>query len=92
MKSYIQKAPLGSVIRISSKYHFDRNNDDWGHSFILVQKDNNGFTVLEGGWKNFPYHAERYFTWKGFANYWKDNFSYDSFFFRFRQFVLFESY
>ena len=41
-----------------------------GHSQIIVQKDSNGFTVLQGGLSASPYRNERYYTWSEYLNSW----------------------
>ena len=46
LSSYVGKAEIGSVIRISDAGSLHRE-DNYGHSMILVQKDSNGFTVFE---------------------------------------------
>lgn len=68
LKEYVTHAALGSTIRVSSATFLHRNDGNLGHSQIIVQKDENGFTVLEGGLKDYPYHAENYYTWSEFVN------------------------
>lgn len=68
LKEYVTHAALGSTIRVSSPVYLHRNDGRLGHSQIIVQKDENGFTVLEGGLKEYPYHAENYYTWSEFVN------------------------
>ena len=53
VKAYIQAAPLGSRIRIthfSSTSKDNRDNNCFGHTMVLVAKDNTAgtFTTLEG--------------------------------------------
>lgn len=67
LKAYVLNAPVGSVLRVCDKKYLHAN-DGWGHSQIIVQKDSNGFTVLEGGLSAFPYKREHYYTWDGFCN------------------------
>ncbi len=67
LKRYVSNAELGAVLRVcDKKWLHDR--DGWGHSQIIVQKDANGFTVLEGGLSNSPYRREHYYTWDGYCN------------------------
>ncbi len=67
LKEYVSKASLGSVLRIcNSQYLY--GSDGWGHSQLIVQKDANGFTVLEGGLPTWPYKREKYYTWSEYAN------------------------
>ena len=44
------------------------SSDGWGHSQIIVQKDDSGFTVFEGGLSNYPYCREKYYTWNEYVN------------------------
>lgn len=57
LKAYVSNAKLGSVIRICNSEYL-HGTDGWGHSQIIVQKDNNGFTVFEGGLSASPYCRE----------------------------------
>ena len=68
LKEYVGYAPLGATIRISSPVFLHRNDGNLGHSQIIVQKDEEGFTVLEGGLKDYPYHGENYYTWSEYVN------------------------
>lgn len=68
LKAYVSAAVLGSTIRASSAYFLHRNDGNLGHSQIIVQKDENGFTVLEGGMKEYPYCGENYYTWSDYVN------------------------
>lgn len=67
LKKYVSNAPLGSVLRICSSDYL-HGSDGWGHSQIIVQKDNNGFTVFEGGLSASPYCREKYYTWSEYCN------------------------
>lgn len=68
LKAFVSAAVLGSTIRASSEYFLHRNDGNRGHSQIIVQKDENGFTVLEGGLKEYPYCAENYYTWSDYVS------------------------
>lgn len=57
LKAYVSNAKLGSVIRICNSEYL-HGTDGRGHSQIIVQKDNNGFTVFEGGLSASPYCRE----------------------------------
>jgi len=71
----ISAAPLGSVVRInsipSSSSGFNSDNASYngmyGHSFILVAKDSNGFTALESWDSGTHCH---YYTFSDFSNGW----------------------
>ena len=67
LKAYVSNAKLGSVIRICNSEYL-HGTDGWGHSQIIVQKDNNGFTVFEGGLSASPYCREKYYTWSSYLN------------------------
>lgn len=74
LKGYINRAPLGSAIRIApSEYKYEDNNYK-GHSMILVKKSDVGFTTLEGGLSsnNGERRAVRTYTWAGFVNNWSN--------------------
>ncbi|MBQ7500802.1 MAG: S-layer homology domain-containing protein [Clostridia bacterium] len=67
LRAYVTAAGIGSVLRVcNDKYLY--SNDGWGHSQIIVYKDANGFTVLEGGLHTSPYRKETYYTWEGYCN------------------------
>lgn len=79
VRDYIQKAPVGSRIRIThygseSKDNYDANK--YGHTMVLVAKNDaaNTFTTLEAGWGN---SEARTYTYQSFVNKWtnyeKDN-------------------
>lgn len=68
LKEYVTNAALGSTIRVSSAKFLHRNDGNLGHSQIIVQVDEEGFTVLEGGLRDYPYCAENYYTWSDFVN------------------------
>ncbi len=63
LKAYVDKAEVGSVLRLSdaSSLH---GADDYGYSVIIVQKDSNGFTVFE----RVDERKETYYTWELFCN------------------------
>jgi len=63
LKEYVSSAKLGSCLRVCDSDFLHIASDGWGHSQIIVQKDSNGFTVLEGGLSNYPYCREKYYTW-----------------------------
>ena len=67
LKSYISNASLGSCLRICNSEYL-HGSDGWGHSQIIVQKDANGFAVLEGGLSASPYCREKYYTWSEYCN------------------------
>lgn len=65
-KEYISQAQIGAVIRICNSTYL-HSDDGWGHSFILVAKDNNGFTTLESVTDANDGRRERYWTYDSFA-------------------------
>ena len=67
LKSYVSNASLGSCLRICNSEYL-HGSDGWGHSQIIVQKDTNGFAVLEGGLSASPYCREKYYTWSEYCN------------------------
>ena len=67
LKSYVSNASLGSCLRICNSEYL-HGSDGWGHSQIIVQKDANGFAVLEGGLSASPYCREKYYTWSEYCN------------------------
>lgn len=67
LKAYVSQAELGSCLRICNSEYL-HGTDGWGHSQIIVQKDANGFTVLQGGLSAYPYKNEAYYTWEGYCN------------------------
>lgn len=67
LKTYVSNAALGSCLRICNSEYL-HGGDGWGHSQIIVQKDANGFTVLEGGLSAIPYCREKYYTWSTYCN------------------------
>ena len=67
LKSYVSNASLGSCLRICNSEYL-HGSDGWGHSQIIVQKDMNGFAVLEGGLSASPYCREKYYTWSEYCN------------------------
>ena len=69
LRNYVLNAALGSALRICSSEYL-HGGDGWGHSQIIVQKDSNGFTVLQGGLSASPYRNERYYTWSEYLNSW----------------------
>ena len=69
LRNYVSNAALGSALRICNSEYL-HGGDGWGHSQIIVQKDSNGFTVLQGGLSASPYRNERYYTWSEYLNSW----------------------
>lgn len=67
LKEYIGQAALGSAFRVSSARYVHRNDGGAGHTQLIVQKDEEGFTVLEGGLTERPYYREHYYTWSEFV-------------------------
>lgn len=67
LKEYVSKAALGSCLRICNSDYL-HGSDGWGHSQIIVQKDNDGFTVFEGGLTAYPYCREKYYTWSEYIS------------------------
>lgn len=65
-RNYISEARLGAVIRISTYIDGDDNNGRYKHSMILIDKDDDGFTVYEGS-VNGRVRIKSY-TWSEFAN------------------------
>ena len=68
LKQYVSEASLGSCLRICNNDYLHVNSDKKGHSQIIVQKDSNGFTVLEGGLSSEPYRREHYYTWSEYMS------------------------
>ena len=73
LQEYISKSPLGAVIRICNEENLS-GNDSKGHSQLLVQRDENGFTVIEGGSSIAPHHREHYYTWESYCASWQYKF------------------
>ncbi len=67
LKEYVSNAEIGSCLRICDSEYL-HGTDGWGHSQLIVQKDSNGFTVLEGGLTNYPHCREQYYTWNEYIN------------------------
>ena len=63
LRAYVDKAPLGAVLRISDAGSLHRT-DNYGHSMIIVQKDSNGFTAFE----RTNERQEAYYTWDHFCS------------------------
>lgn len=62
LREYVSRAIPGAVLRICDcEYLY--GGDGWGHSQIIVEIDDEGFTVLEGGLHESPYKQEHYYTW-----------------------------
>lgn len=70
LKKYIGYAALGSCIRLTSYSGLFSSGDFIGHSQILVQKDENGFTILEGGMSTPGARREHYYTWSEYCRTW----------------------
>ena len=72
LKKYISCAPLGASLRICNAVNL-HSHDGYisgqpGHNQIIVQKDANGFTVVQGGLSASPHCNEQYYTWTGYCN------------------------
>ena len=67
LKAYVSNAAIGSCLRICNGEYL-HGSDGWGHSQIIVQKDDSGFTVFEGGLSSYPYCREKYYTWNEYVN------------------------
>ena len=67
LRKYVSSAALGSSLRICNSGYL-HGSDGSGHSQIIVQKDENGFTVFEGGLSSSPYRRERYYTWSEYCS------------------------
>ncbi len=63
-KRYIRAAELGANIRLEDGKGVNE------HSLILVQKDNEGFTVYHGNYNGAIYFT--YYTYEGFASHYAD--------------------
>lgn len=76
LKQYVLNAEVGSVLRVCDSQYLHAN-DGWGHSQLIVQIDNDGFTVLEGGLSAYPYRREHYYTWEDFCySRWPGKYAY----------------
>ena len=62
-RAYISQASVGAVIRISNIDYLHANSEYSGHNFVIVQKDNNGFTALESISAAPDGRRERYWTY-----------------------------
>ena len=69
VKKYISAAALGSVIRLTGSAYLNTSSGSVGHSQLLVQKDADGFTVLESNVTGGS--REKYYTWAGYVSWWK---------------------
>lgn len=72
LKKYVSNASLGSAIRICNAVNL-HSHDGYisgqpGHVQIIVQKDANGFAVLEGGLSASPHCREKYYTWNEYCS------------------------
>ena len=65
-KNFISAAPLGATVRIADTVNGDDNQGRYKHSFILIGKDSEGFTVYEGSVNGRV--RIKYYTWSAFAN------------------------
>lgn len=70
LKNHIELSSLGAVIRITNYGGLYSSADYVGHSQVLVQKDENGFTVVEGGFSASPHRREKYYTWAEYCRVW----------------------
>ncbi len=74
-KNFFTAAPLGATVRITDTVNGDDNQGRYKHSFILIGKDENGFTSYEGSVNGRV--RIKYFTWSAFANgYFGRNYRY----------------
>ena len=74
-RNFISAAALGSTIRITTYIDGDDNNGRYKHSMILIQKDEEGFTVYEGSINGRV--RIKYYTFSEFANgYFGRNYGY----------------
>lgn len=74
-RAFITEAAPGAVIRISTYIDGDDNNGRFKHSMILLQKDDDGFTVYEGSVNGRV--RIKYYTWDDFAgSYFGRNYGY----------------
>lgn len=71
LKEYIGYAALGSAIRLTNYEGLYDPYDFVGHSQVLVQKDENGFTILEGGMSCEGSRREYYYTWADYLRTWR---------------------
>ena len=82
LKKYVTLSVPGAIMRIcgdighdgrdartgyATDYLRSTSQDGWGHTQIIVDYDENGFTVFQGGYPNYPYYEETYYTWEGYA-------------------------
>ena len=67
LKAYVRAAKPGAVLRLSPLSHWD-GNDEKGHSQIICESNENGFTVFESNIKK----ARRVhtYTWSDFCSFW----------------------
>lgn len=70
LKNHISHSALGAAIRITNYSGLYSSSDYVGHSQVLVQKDENGFTVVEGGFSAAPHRREKYYTWSEYCKTW----------------------
>lgn len=72
LKNYVSRAALGSSLRICNSVNL-HSHDGYisgqpGHNQIIVQKDANGFTVIQGGLSSSPYCNQQYYTWSSYCS------------------------
>lgn len=67
LKEYVFMSALGSCIRVCHRSELN-GGDVKGHSQIIVGRDENGFTVLEGGLAAAPHCREHYYTWHEYVS------------------------
>ena len=70
LRRYVGAAEIGAVLRVTSIDYLYEYSDAVGHSQIIADKDDNGFTVLEGGMAYWPYRFENYYTWDSYVESW----------------------
>ena len=69
LKTYIQAARPGAVIRICPASIVNSGSDSSGHSQILVSSDSNGFRVFESNMGGTPRQCNWY-AYDKYASYW----------------------
>ncbi|MBQ9469272.1 MAG: InlB B-repeat-containing protein [Clostridia bacterium] len=75
LKEYISAAPLGCSLRVCNEPNLHANDGYIngarpGHNQIIVAKDEEGFTVVQGGLTPEPHFREDRYTWQEFIDCW----------------------
>ena len=75
LEQFVSAAALGSSLRICNQINLHANDgyingEKPGHNQIIVQKDSEGFTVVQGGLSDSPHRREDYYTWQSFVDTW----------------------